>query len=159
MNGENGRAGMDGLSSWVRGIDNDVKEQSRKIGSLETNMENVMRSLDNVSSVLNSLNNKITHDSRTNWSVLAAWAGVIIGVIGSLGYLSTQPLKEELIESKEARIRLWERVREVEKEFHAHETKDWHSSMGIKVGEIEKRIDFIQNEQAKRSSHVYGTNK
>ena len=116
----------------------------QKVGALEADVQNLNRTMSRLTDVVQGLADKISNSQRTDWSVLGAWATVIIGVLGGLGYLTTRPMEYDL--------------RILENKFYHHENAEGHAELVIRMNAIEKRVDEIREEQINRTRNVYKSN-
>lgn len=78
--------------------DDSLNILSARVASVETDIRNIASSVDKLSTAVAALGDKVGSASRTDWSVLASWSAVIITVLGALGVMATNPIKEDLLE-------------------------------------------------------------
>lgn len=117
------------------------EDLNRKVAALEADVHNLTHGMDRLTSAVQKLSDKISHQSKTDWSVIAAWSAVMISVLGSLGYLALHPVRYDLAK--------------MESRFYNHELNGGHQEMKIKVTVLKERVEAIENEQRRRTDRVY----
>jgi len=127
-------------------IEQEVKYFSRAFPRLESDVKNINATLERLVISFQSYN-------KTNWSVLAAWATVILTIVGAIGYLAKAPLENRLDENRYTNIRQYDYLNELRDTAHKN-------SIGVKVNgqkiyDIEKEVIQIREEQKARTSRVY----
>lgn len=81
------------LFTRQNGADVRSAKLEQTVDGLVTKLEGFGKSLDKIVDRLNK---------GSDWGVMAAWASVILAVVGSCGWLALQPLREDIAELKEA---------------------------------------------------------
>lgn len=105
------------LGSRVAGLEDDVKSLTRAVGTMEADIKNVGKSVENLTINIQSILNKMQHDSRTNWATIGTWAAVMISVLGALGFLSMQPLVDSLQRERHSNLKQYELIRNIEQDL------------------------------------------
>lgn len=85
-------------------IDDDLRSLTLKVGQLESNVGNIARNMGEMNKTLKTLNQKISQNGQTDWGVLASWATVIISVMSMFGYLTMNPVTDEI-----SKLRAWKK--------------------------------------------------
>lgn len=67
---------------------------------LEESVEGLVAKMDGLAKSVEKVADRISKGN--DWGVLAAWASVILAVVGSCGWLALQPLREDIAELKES---------------------------------------------------------
>ena len=114
----------------------------QKVASLEADVSNLNAAVGKLTDAVQRLSDRLMMSNSTNWSVLAAWAGVIISILGGLGYLALNPVRYTTMQ--------------MEHRFYDHQHLQGHPQMQMRVRALEKRVDTIENEQRNRTRRVYG---
>lgn len=126
----------------IAGLETDVKALTHTVGGLESDVKNVIRSMESLGDSVRLLTSKISNESKTNWSVLAAWASVIIGIISVLGLLALRPVEDA--------------IAKIEHRTHNHALTESHPAAYERLRYLEKEINRIREEQSRRTDRVYG---
>lgn len=105
------------------------EQLEQKVVALEADVQNIGRNLNKLTHAVESLSDKITQNSQTNWSVLAAWSAVIITILGGLGYLALSPT-QEMLKILEQRV--------YEHQFNGH------TEVKVRLESIDKRVDDLK---------------
>jgi hypothetical protein len=134
-----------------------VDNQGRRINDLESKMD---RGFTLIGSQITSLADDMRKSGRTEWPVITGFAAVTITILGGLGFLALQPIKDNLAEFKmtyaQNRDRGWQdqnvRFGKLENEIGAmvpraeHETH-WDSE-NQRFNDQQRQIDEIKSSQA-----------
>lgn len=70
------------------------------LGALEQRVYGLEKAVGDISSMIAGLSSKIDERSRTSWPTLAAFASVLVLVMGALGALATKPMESSLNDIK-----------------------------------------------------------
>jgi uncharacterized protein YoxC len=109
----------------VGGLESDVKRLSQNVSGLESDVKNVIRVVNDVGDSVRFLTSKISESHKTDWQAIAGFAGVLVAIMSSIGYMALEPYKqitqrnaEELKEHKremlEWRLKHLQRTHEME---------------------------------------------
>lgn len=119
------------LESRVTGLERDV---GNLVSAVRALTEESHQSREVINAALSAIRTEIGSRTRTNWSTLASWAGVIISFIGAIGALAIVPLKYQVIETS--------------RQLRSHEQLEGHPTAVEKTANLEKRYDEIISQQA-----------
>ena len=129
------------------------KSMSSRISRLESDMDNVVRSVDGLTGSIKALSADLQHSSKTSWSTLASWAGVIITFMGALGYLFNRPVEQQVARNRHTNIRQYDYMNKFREDIRNLYVQDAVKKARIKA--VETKVLEIKEEQRRRTSRVY----
>ena len=138
-------------------LEKNVSTLATSVSSLETDVRNVVGSVEKLNDAVASLAHNMQTANKTNWSVLGTWAGVILAVMSTLGYLANQPQVQILQRERETNIRQWDRMESIRAELLKREARI--KALEVQKAHLKEKIDAIRSEQLRRTQRVYGKRK
>ena len=78
------------------GNESNTDDVMTRVASLESDVRNVISAVDNLTNSVRQMSQKVAKGSQTDWGMLAAWATVVITVLGMFGYLTLTPVTEAI---------------------------------------------------------------
>jgi hypothetical protein len=100
----NGNGSFDALAQYAR-LSERVENQGKDIIDLRSNMNTGFQG---VNANLAALSNELRSSSKTQWPVIWAALSVGVAVLGGLGYMAMQPVKDNTARLENAIVRLAE---------------------------------------------------
>lgn len=84
------------LHSRINDIEDDVQGFGQQLASVKSEVAHISLGLDKLAKGFETFASSVSVSNKPNWQTIAAWAGLVIGIMGSLGYLYQQPLQQRL---------------------------------------------------------------
>lgn len=74
----------------------ELNKLSSRVSGLEADFKNMNHTMGRMADAIETLSDKVSHSNRTPWATLGVWASVVISLMGVLGYMTIQPMTENL---------------------------------------------------------------
>lgn len=111
---------FDPIAQWAR-LSERVENQGKDIIDLRSNMNTGFQ---NIQSALAGLSNELRGSQRTQWPVIWSAAAVCVSILGGLGFVLLQPVKDNVAEAKA-------QIVELAKTSVSRQEMDWRAQRGI----------------------------
>lgn len=111
---------FDPIAQWAR-LSERVENQGKDIVDLRSNMNT---GFSNIQSGLNALSNELRGSTKTQWPVIWSAAAVCVSILGMLGVILLQPVKENIAEAKA-------QIAELAKNTVSRQEMDWRAQRGV----------------------------
>lgn len=117
--------------------DNRFGKLERTVGSLESDVRNVVGSIQDLTREVAGMRKDAAAAAKTSWGVLAAWATVVVGLMTIFGYLTLEPIREE-----NKNLRVW--LQRLSDRQLAHERLKGHEGAQIQLKALENNYKDTQ---------------
>lgn len=111
---------FDPIAQWAR-LSERVENQGKDIVDLRSNMNT---GFSNIQSGLNAMSNELRGSTKTQWPVIWSAAAVCVSILGMLGVILLQPVKENIAEAKA-------QIAELAKNTVSRQEMDWRAQRGV----------------------------
>lgn len=132
-----------------------------RVSGVESDIKNLSDAVHTLNGAIRNLSDRFSQSTKTDWPTLAAFATVMVTVIGGMGYAVIQPVKVELAlvrgeyirhKSMKGHLGALVEIDNLKEKVKAMESNRFTDA---DARYFEKRIDAIEEEQKRRTGRVY----